>query len=83
VKLLLTSGGITTPSIRAALVDPLGKPVADSMAPWIPAVRVEPSGPDAEGPGYARVVAMADAAAHRGREPQPGEHRTRRAAGCP
>jgi dipeptidase E len=36
VKLLLTSGGITNPSIRNALVDLLGKPVADSSALCIP-----------------------------------------------
>jgi dipeptidase E len=36
VKLLLTSGGVTNPSIRAALVDLLGKPIADSNALCIP-----------------------------------------------
>jgi dipeptidase E len=36
VKLLLTSGGITNPSIRGALVDLLGKPIADSHALCIP-----------------------------------------------
>jgi dipeptidase E len=36
VKLLLTSGGITNPSIRDALVDLLGKPIADSRALCIP-----------------------------------------------
>jgi dipeptidase E len=36
VKLLLTSGGVTNPSIRSALVDLLGKPVADSSALCIP-----------------------------------------------
>jgi dipeptidase E len=36
VKLLLTSGGVTNPSIRAALVDLLGKPIADSRALCIP-----------------------------------------------
>ena len=30
MKLLLTSGGVTNPSIRDALVDLLGKPIADS-----------------------------------------------------
>ena len=36
MKLLLTSGGVTNPSIRAALVDLLGKPVEDSHALCIP-----------------------------------------------
>jgi dipeptidase E len=36
VKLLLTSGGVTNPSIREALVELLGKPVADSTALCIP-----------------------------------------------
>ncbi len=36
VKLLLTSGGVTNPSIEAALVELLGKPVADCNALCIP-----------------------------------------------
>jgi dipeptidase E len=36
LKLLLTSGGVTNPSIRAALVDLLGKPIADSTALCVP-----------------------------------------------
>src|SRR4051794_36205372 len=36
VKLLLTSGGITNPSIEAALVDLLGKPIEDSTALCVP-----------------------------------------------
>ncbi len=36
MKLLLTSGGITNASIHAALVDLLGKPIADSTALCIP-----------------------------------------------
>jgi dipeptidase E len=36
VKLLLTSGGVQNPSIRDALVDLLGKPIADSNALCIP-----------------------------------------------
>ena len=36
MKLLLTSGGITNPSIHEALVDLLGKPVADCDALCIP-----------------------------------------------
>jgi len=36
VKLLLTSGGVTNPTIREALVDLLGKPIADSTALCIP-----------------------------------------------
>ncbi|TCC49005.1 peptidase E [Kribbella capetownensis] len=36
MRLLLTSGGITNPSIRDALVDLLGKPIADCNALLIP-----------------------------------------------
>ncbi|CCH78500.1 Peptidase S51 dipeptidase E [Nostocoides japonicum T1-X7] len=36
MKLLLTSGGVTNPSIRNALVDLLGKPIAASSALCIP-----------------------------------------------
>jgi len=36
VRLLLTSGGVTNPSIRDALVDLLDKPIADSSALRIP-----------------------------------------------
>jgi dipeptidase E len=36
VRLLLTSGGVTNPSIRDALVDLLGKPIAGSSALCIP-----------------------------------------------
>jgi dipeptidase E len=36
MKLLLTSGGITNASIRAALVDMLGKPIEDSRALFVP-----------------------------------------------
>jgi dipeptidase E len=36
MKLLLTSGGVTNPSIRAALVGLLGKPVEESTALCIP-----------------------------------------------
>lgn len=36
MKLLLTSGGVTNPSIRDALIDLLGKPIADSSALCIP-----------------------------------------------
>ncbi|MEU8817547.1 hypothetical protein [Actinoplanes sp. NPDC048796] len=36
MKLLLTSGGVTNPSIRAALVRLLGKPVEESHALVIP-----------------------------------------------
>jgi dipeptidase E len=36
VKLLLTSGGVTNTSIRDALVELLGKPIADSTALCIP-----------------------------------------------
>jgi dipeptidase E len=36
VKLLLTSGGITNPSIEAALVDLLGTPITESKALFVP-----------------------------------------------
>ena len=36
MKLLLTSGGVTNPSIRAALVDLLGRPIEDCTALCIP-----------------------------------------------
>ena len=36
MKLLLTSGGVTNPSIREALLGLLGKPIADSRALCIP-----------------------------------------------
>jgi dipeptidase E len=36
MKLLLTSGGVTNPRIRDALVDLLGKPIADATALCIP-----------------------------------------------
>lgn len=36
MRLLLTSGGVTNPSIRNALVDLLGKPIADATALCIP-----------------------------------------------
>lgn len=36
MKLLLTSGGVTNPSIRDALVELLGKPIADAKALCIP-----------------------------------------------
>jgi dipeptidase E len=36
VRLLLTSAGVTNPSIRDALVDLLGRPIADSSALCIP-----------------------------------------------
>jgi dipeptidase E len=36
LKLLLTSGGVTNPSIHEALVELLGKPIADSSALCIP-----------------------------------------------
>jgi dipeptidase E len=46
MRLLLTSGGISNPSIENALVDLLGKPIADSSALCIPtAVYAFPDGP--------------------------------------
>ena len=47
MKLLLTSSGITNPSIEEALVDLLGKPIADSSALVVPtAIYPFPEGPD-------------------------------------
>ncbi len=46
MKFLLTSGGITNDSIRNALVDLLGKPIAESGALYIPtALYANPNGP--------------------------------------
>jgi dipeptidase E len=45
VKLLLTSAGVTNPSIRDALVDLLGKPIADSRALCIPTAAYAMGGP--------------------------------------
>ncbi|MGC1212009.1 MAG: peptidase E, partial [Micromonospora sp.] len=36
MKLLLTSGGVTNPSIHSALVQLLGKPIGDANALCIP-----------------------------------------------
>lgn len=47
MKLLLTSAGISNESIRAALLDLLGKPVAEASALFIPtAIYAIPNGPD-------------------------------------
>jgi dipeptidase E len=47
MRFLLTSGGIKNPSIHDALVDLLGKPVAESSALFVPtAVYPFPEGPD-------------------------------------
>ncbi len=48
MKLLLTSGGVTNPSIREALVEMLGKPVEESSALCIPTAMY---GHPANGPG--------------------------------
>lgn len=48
MKLLLTSSGIRNPTIHAALLDLLGKPIADSSALLIPtAIHPFPQGPQA------------------------------------
>lgn len=47
MKLLLTSAGISNPSIEQALLDLLGKPIAESTALFIPtAIYGIPNGPD-------------------------------------
>ena len=51
MKMLLTSGGVTNPSIRDALIDLLGKPIADSTALCIPTAQW---GHPACGPASAR-----------------------------
>jgi dipeptidase E len=46
MKLLLTSSGVSNPSIEDALVDLLGKPIADSSALVVPtAIYPFPDGP--------------------------------------
>lgn len=46
MKILLTSSGITNTTIHAALVDLLGKPIAESSALCIPTgVRLSPADP--------------------------------------
>jgi len=47
VRLLLTSAGVKNPSIRDALVDLLGKPIADSSALCIPTAVLLVAGGDA------------------------------------
>jgi dipeptidase E len=45
MKLLLTSAGISNDSICNTLIDLLGKPIADSNAPYIPtAIYANPNG---------------------------------------
>src|ERR1700684_3862176 len=47
MKLLLTSSGISNPSIRDVLVDLLGKPIAESSALFVPtAIYPFPGGAD-------------------------------------
>lgn len=45
MKLLLTSAGVQNPSIRDALVDLLGKPIAESSALCIPTAAYPMGGP--------------------------------------
>ncbi|KKJ93842.1 Type 1 glutamine amidotransferase-like domain-containing protein [Micromonospora sp. HK10] len=45
MKLLLTSAGVTNPSIRDALVDLLGKPIAEASALCIPTAAYPMGGP--------------------------------------
>lgn len=58
MKLLLTSGGVTNPSIRAALVGLLGKPIAESHALVVPTAQW---GHPMCGPATVRGVVAADA----------------------
>ena len=57
MRLLLTSAGVTNPSIHDALVDLLGKPIADSSALCIPTAMY--GHPDV-GPGRASGGSSAD-----------------------
>jgi dipeptidase E len=57
VKLLLTSGGITNASIEDALVDLLGKPIAESSALFVPTAIY----PFAGGPGLAAQALLGTA----------------------
>jgi dipeptidase E len=57
LKLLLTSGGVTNASIRAALVDLLGKPIAESTALCIPTAQW---GHPMCGPGSVRRFVLGD-----------------------
>jgi len=57
VRYLLTSGGVTNPSIRAALVELLGKPIAESRALCIPTAQW---GHPACGPRSARGFVAAE-----------------------
>ena len=57
MKLLLTSGGVTNPSIRAALVDLLGKPVEESYALVVPTAQW---GHPLCGPGTVRGLVAAE-----------------------
>jgi len=61
MKLLLTSGGVTNPSIRAALVELLGKPIAASTALCIPTAQW---GHTACGPVSARGFVVGDPPHH-------------------
>ena len=61
MKLLLTSGGVTNTSIRDALVDLLGKPIADASALCIPTAEYGPP----------HVHAGLGLALHRRAEPAP------------
>jgi dipeptidase E len=57
MRLLLTSGGVTNTSIREALVDLLGKPIADSSALCIPTAQW---GHPMCGPGSVRSFVVGD-----------------------
>ncbi len=61
MKLLLTSGGVTNPSIRDALRDLLGKPIAESAALCIPTAQW---GHPACGPASARGFVVGESPWH-------------------
>jgi len=62
VKLLLTSGGVTNPSIDSALVRLLGKPIAESHALCVPTAKW---GSPMSGPAMVRSFIAADSPPHR------------------
>jgi dipeptidase E len=57
MRLLLTSSGISNPSIHGVLVDLLGKPIAESSALFVPtAIYPFPEGPGKVVDGTVEVV---------------------------
>lgn len=55
MKLLLTSGGVVNKSIRNALVDMMGKPIAEATALFVPTAE-QPLGPFFVGPSAENLL---------------------------